>query len=60
MFILAPHPAADRTWIFGGGSGHAFKHAPVLGTMMAEIVAGTRAPDPRFGLHDRPAAARHP
>lgn len=49
-FILAPHPEHERSWVMGGGSGHAFKHAPVLAQTMRDLIAGTRAPEARFGL----------
>lgn len=54
-FVIAP--LDDRSaWIAGGGSGHAFKHGPALGEYIADVVDGTREPDPRFGLGPRPAA----
>ena len=59
-FILDRHPALDGAWVVGGGSGHGFKHAPVIGEYVAALVmADERAaselapPDNRFGLHDR-------
>lgn len=56
-FLIAPHPRSERTWIVGGGSGHAFKHGPVVGNHVADLVTGTAAPDPRFALAPRSARA---
>lgn len=51
-FLIAPLDAGT-VWIAGGGSGHAFKHGPVLGDLVADLVDGSRAPDERFGLSTR-------
>ena len=56
-FIAAPHPDHDgRVWLLGGGSGHGFKHGPVLAEHMEAWLTGAEPPDPRFALGDRPAA----
>ena len=57
-FILDRHPAWDNVWIGGGGSGHGFKHGPVIGRYLADRLAGVpaEAEDARF-LIDRPRAA---
>jgi len=39
-FILDRHPAFENVWIAGGGSGHGFKHGPLLGDYMARRVLG--------------------
>jgi sarcosine oxidase len=52
-FIAAPHPEHERVWLLGGGSGHGFKHGPALAEAVAAQLAGERAPEPRFGLHER-------
>jgi glycine/D-amino acid oxidase-like deaminating enzyme len=49
-FIIDRHPAMDHVWIAGGGSGHGFKMGPVIGEMVASLVLGDAAPDPRFSL----------
>ncbi len=49
-FILDRHPEAQNTWIVGGGSGHGFKHGPVMGEMVADAVLGSRAPPSEMGL----------
>jgi sarcosine oxidase len=55
-FVLDRHPGFDNAWIAGGGSGHGFKHGPVVGEYMADRVAG-RPPVPDlerfFGLTGR-------
>jgi sarcosine oxidase len=42
-FILDRHPEAANLWIVGGGSGHGFKHGPVMGEMVADAVMGVKA-----------------
>jgi sarcosine oxidase len=51
-FVIDRHPAFDNVWLVGGGSGHAFKHGPVIGRHVVERIEGA-APGPgeeRFGL----------
>lgn len=38
-FILDRHPGHSRVALFAGGSGHAFKFAPVLGSLMTDVLA---------------------
>jgi len=63
-FIIDRHPHLRGSWVVGGGSGHGFKHAPVVGEYVAALVTGDRAlvaelapPDDRFALRPRVAAA---
>jgi sarcosine oxidase len=49
-FILDRHPEAANLWIVGGGSGHGFKHGPVMGEMVADAVMGVKAPPTEMGL----------
>ncbi len=49
-FILDRHPEADNVWIVGGGSGHGFKHGPVMGEMVADAVLDLKAPPSEMGL----------
>jgi sarcosine oxidase len=49
-FILDRHPRVDNVWIVGGGSGHGFKHGPVIGEMVAELVMEGKNADPMFRL----------
>jgi len=43
-FIIDRHPKNENVWIVGGGSGHAFKHGPAIGEMMAELILKEREP----------------
>jgi sarcosine oxidase len=52
-FIVAPHPQLPGNWIFGGGSGHGFKHGPALAEYAARVISGEGQPDERFGLGPR-------
>jgi glycine/D-amino acid oxidase-like deaminating enzyme len=47
-FILDRHPELGNVWIAGGGSGHAFKHGPVIGEYLAGILEG-RTPEQQEG-----------
>ena len=59
-FILDRHPDAENVWIVGGGSGHGFKHGPVIGEMVADAVLESKAPPPEMGIarliRNRPGA----
>lgn len=39
-FVIAPHPERPNLVVAAGGSGHAFKFAPVLGELIANAVDG--------------------
>jgi sarcosine oxidase len=54
-FIAARHPALERTWIVGGGSGHGFKHGPALAEKVAGELRGGEPLPARFGLGAREA-----
>ncbi len=49
-FIIDRHPTAQNVWLVGGGSGHGFKHGPVVGERAAQGVLGTWTPEPMFRL----------
>ena len=51
-FVIDRHPAFDNVWIVGGGSGHAFKHGPVVGSYVVSRLAGApaSADEARFRL----------
>lgn len=45
-------------WVVGGGSGHGFKHGPVVGELLSGLIVGANVadlapPDDRFALRDR-------
>ena len=61
-FVIDRHPALGDVWIAGGGTGHAFKHGPVIGEYLAALVTGDAprivelaAPDERFAIRERAA-----
>jgi glycine/D-amino acid oxidase-like deaminating enzyme len=39
-FIIDRHPELENVWLVGGGSGHGYKHGPVVGEYVAERVLG--------------------
>lgn len=39
-FIIDKHPDFDNVWIAGGGSGHGYKHGPIVGEYIANRVTG--------------------
>jgi glycine/D-amino acid oxidase-like deaminating enzyme len=51
-------PGHDNVWIAGGGSGHGFKHGPMVGRYVADLVEGTIEGEPLFRLAGRPSKAR--
>ena len=46
-FLIDRHPGFENVWIAGGGSGHGFKHGPMLGDHVARRVLG-EDPDPEY------------
>jgi glycine/D-amino acid oxidase-like deaminating enzyme len=49
-FIVDRHPEAENVWIVGGGSGHGFKHGPVMREMVADAVLSKQMPPTEMGL----------
>jgi len=49
-FIIDRHPRAENVWIVGGGSGHGFKHGPVIGEMVAGLLMGGNQANAMFRL----------
>jgi sarcosine oxidase len=50
-FLIDRHPRFDNVWLVGGGSGHGFKHGPVVGEYVAARIAGSNeGREPRFSL----------
>jgi glycine/D-amino acid oxidase-like deaminating enzyme len=56
QFIIDRHPDFDNVWLVGGGSGHGFKHGPVIGRYVVGRLNGAApgAGEERFALdHNR-------
>jgi len=50
-FLIDRHPDFDNVWLVGGGSGHGFKHGPVVGEYVVDRVEGNQEGiEPRFSL----------
>ena len=49
-FLIDRHPMFENVWIVGGGSGHGFKHGPVVGEYVAGMIAGDGVEERRFTL----------
>jgi sarcosine oxidase len=51
-FVIDRHPDLDNVWIVGGGSGHGFKHGPVIGRYMLDRLDDkpTTPDDERFSV----------
>jgi glycine/D-amino acid oxidase-like deaminating enzyme len=51
-FFIDRHPEHPNIWIVGGGSGHAFKHGPIIGNYVADQLTSRNASpvDPHFLL----------
>jgi glycine/D-amino acid oxidase-like deaminating enzyme len=50
-FIIDRHPQLQDVWLVGGGSGHGFKHGPMVGRYAADLATGAqKTPEPRFSL----------
>ena len=50
-FLIDLHPEFENVWLVGGGSGHGFKHGPVVGDYVAAGIEGrNEGIEPRFSL----------
>jgi sarcosine oxidase len=49
-FLIDRHPKISNVWFVGGGSGHGFKHGPMVGEYTASMILGEGTPQPRFSL----------
>ena len=49
-FLIDRHPMFENVWLVGGGSGHGFKHGPVVGEYVARMIAGDGVEERRFTL----------
>jgi monomeric sarcosine oxidase len=50
-FLIDRHPDFANVWLVGGGSGHGFKHGPVVGEYVTARIEGSKEGiEPRFSL----------
>jgi sarcosine oxidase len=49
-FLIDRHPEFRNVWFAGGGSGHGFKHGPMVGEYLAGQMLDGGAGEPRFAL----------
>lgn len=50
-FLIDRHPDWKNVWLVGGGSGHGFKHGPLVGEYVAARILGSDDQiEPRFSL----------
>jgi monomeric sarcosine oxidase len=50
-FLIDRHPEFASVWLVGGGSGHGFKHGPVVGEYVTSRIEGSdEGIEPRFSL----------
>jgi glycine/D-amino acid oxidase-like deaminating enzyme len=52
-FVFGRHPERPSWWLFGGGSGHGFKHGPALAEYIADCIEDRREPEPFHALGAR-------
>ncbi len=52
-FLIDRHPQWPNVWIAGGGSGHGFKHAPMVARHVTDLIDGRAGVEPRFALAGR-------
>ena len=52
-FLIDTHPLFENVWLVGGGSGHGFKHGPMVGEYVAQMMFGKGNPESRFSLSSK-------
>ena len=52
-FLIDRHPKFENVWLVGGGSGHGFKHGPVVGELVTSLVSGAAEVEPRFAIANK-------
>lgn len=56
-FLIDRHREFENVWLVGGGSGHGFKHGPMVGEYVAARIEGSgEGIEPRFSLESKGAA----
>jgi len=56
-FVFGRHSERPSWWLFGGGSGHGFKHGPALAEYIADCIEGRCEPEAFHALGARSGAA---
>jgi monomeric sarcosine oxidase len=51
--LIDRHPDYDNVWVAGGGSGHGFKHGPVVGELTAGLVLTGEPTHPRLSFESK-------
>lgn len=49
-FLIDRHPEYENVWIAGGGSGHGFKHGPMVGEYVSNRILHNAPAEPRFAI----------
>jgi sarcosine oxidase len=57
-FLIDRHPDLSNVWFAGGGSGHGFKHGPVVGEYVARLLFENVKPEARFSFASKETAQR--
>jgi len=57
-FLIDRHPGFDNVWLVGGGSGHGFKHGPMLGEYVTGLIEGSGNVEERFSLASKGREAK--
>ena len=52
-FLIDAHPEMSNVWFVGGGSGHGFKHGPVVGEYVLLMLSGEGPQELRFSLSSK-------
>jgi sarcosine oxidase len=55
--LIDRHPDFDNVWVVGGGSGHGFKHGPVVGELAASLVLTGASTHPRLSFESKSTRA---
>jgi sarcosine oxidase len=57
-FLIDRHPQFENVWLAGGGSGHGFKHGPMMGEYVTALLDGTAQVEARFSLASKSREAQ--
>ena len=57
-FLIDRHPGFANVWLVGGGSGHGFKHGPMVGEHVTALIDGSATVEERFSLATKSCEAQ--